>query len=265
MSTTNVGYDSLQQMLGELQSTCDNLQRAKQTIDSKYQGLSAFWGGNKYHELGLVLSECQCAIDEVTNALQQGKKTVSIMMKFVGEYEGLSLARQSSTSEGNNSNAASSSRTSNVATIESIKNWIGEVNPNYYRGDLFSPGDGNPYEENCGSCAYAVESRLSGRNTSAVASACNIGTDAAMEDATGRMCVYMSVSEIEQHLISMGAGSHLIVGINRHRTPTGQPQAGHWFNAYYDGNRIYTLDGQDGSVNGWPYDYGDVSEWCALI
>jgi len=265
MAITNVGYDSLQQMLNELERICDKLQSTKMAIDSRYQGLSSFWGGKKYHELGLVLSECRCAIDEVTNALQQGKKTVNIMMKYVGEYEEISLTRHSTTSEGNASNLATSNVTNNVQTIESIGNWIGDINPNYYRGDLFSPGDDNPYEENCGSCAYAVESRLSGRNTSAVASACNIGTDAAMEDATGRMCVYMPVSEIEQHLISMGAGSHLIVGINRHRTPTGRPQAGHWFNAYYDGNRVYTIDGQDGSINDWPYDYGDVSEWCALI
>ena len=63
----------------------------------------------------------------------------------------------------------------------------------------------------------------------------------------------------------MGPGSHLIVGINRYPTPWGSPRAGHWFNAYYDGEKIYTLDGQSGDVLDWPYDYGDISEWCALI
>lgn len=85
-----------------------------------------------------------------------------------------------------------------------------------------------------------------------------------MEQATGKSCVYMSPQDIENKLRSMGAGAHLIVGINR-RLPDGRPISGHWFNVLYDGNRIYTLDGQSGSIYDWPHDYGCVSEWCALV
>jgi hypothetical protein len=106
---------------------------------------------------------------------------------------------------------------------------------------------------------------LSSANSNAVASSTNIPTDAAMEQATGKKCVYMSVQDIENHLISQGAGSHLIVGINRHPTPWGKNQAGHWFNAYYDGKKIYTVDGQSGKVYDWPHDYVDISAWCALV
>ena len=63
-----------------------------------------------------------------------------------------------------------------------------------------------------------------------------------------------------------GHGARIIhVGINRKRTPLGKPQAGHWFNAYYDGQNIYTIDGQSGEILDWPYDYGDISEWCAMV
>ena len=92
----------------------------------------------------------------------------------------------------------------------------------------------------------------------------NIGTDAAMEQATGKKCIYMQVNDIENHIKSMGAGAHLIVGINR-CLPNGQRISGHWFNAVYDGSKIYTIDGQSGEVLDWPHDYGYVSEWCALI
>ena len=143
--------------------------------------------------------------------------------------------------------------------LNEIEGWITQINPNY---DAFDPS--SPFCNNCGSCAFAVESRLNGIQN-IVATETNIGTDPAMEYATGKVCKYMPIESIEEHLKKMGPGSHLIVGINRHPTPWGSPRAGHWFNAYYDGEKIYTLDGQSGDVLDWPYDYGDISEWCALI
>lgn len=145
--------------------------------------------------------------------------------------------------------------------IQAISKWLGKINPNY--NNPFIPIR-NPYRVNCGSCAFAVNARMDG-DTSAAASKTNIGTDAAMEQATGKTCRYMSTSEIEDHLITQGPGAHCIVGINRSPTPQGRNQSGHWFNAYYDGNQFYTVDGQTGSVYDWPHDYGDISEWCALV
>ena len=145
--------------------------------------------------------------------------------------------------------------------VKNIQAWLGDINPRYH--DPFLPPDANPYHVNCGSCAFAVEQRLGG-NTAAVASHINIGTDAEMEGWTGKQCTYMPVSQIEQILISQGAGSHLIVGINR-RLPSGKSISGHWFNAVYDGQKIYTIDGQSGEILDWPHDYGYISEWCALV
>ena len=148
-------------------------------------------------------------------------------------------------------------------SVNSIAGWIKDINPNY--NNPFYPTNNNPYRVNCGSCAYSVELRLQG-NTDAVATSTNIGTDAAMEKITGKSCEYMSPDDIKQILISMGPGSHLICGVNRYPTPDGRAQAGHWFNAYYDGNKVYTIDGQSGQVfDEWPHDYVDVSEWCALV
>lgn len=142
-------------------------------------------------------------------------------------------------------------------TIQSISEWITKINPHY--GNPFFPQS----KVNCGSCAFAIEQRLNGDQT-ATASLTNIGTDEGMERATGKTCTYMSVDDIGNKLKELGPGSHLIVGINR-RLPNGKPISGHWFNAFYDGEKIYTLEGQSGKILEWPHDYGNVSEWCALI
>ena len=146
--------------------------------------------------------------------------------------------------------------------LEDVSTWIEDINPNYYSPFILPKR--NPYRVNCGSCAFAVETRLSG-GEDLVATRNNIASDGAMEEATGKTCVYMPREEIEQYLRYMGAGSHLIVGINRGPTPDGTPQSGHWFNAFFDGEKFYTIDGQCGEILDWPYDYGYISEWCALI
>jgi len=135
------------------------------------------------------------------------------------------------------------------ASLEDIGGWINDINPDYDPFDLSSA-----YDNNCGSCAFAVEQQLEG-NTDAVASSENIGTIEEMNALTGKEQIAMSPDEIRDHLIEQGPGSHGIVGIDR------VDQAGHWFNAYYDGEQVVTLDGQTGVVQEWPPDYGDVTNW----
>lgn len=146
--------------------------------------------------------------------------------------------------------------------LNETSKWIKDINPNFY--DPFILPSQNPYHVNCGSCAFAVDARLSG-DDDLVATQKNIGTDHAMEIATGKKCVYMPLESIEDYLRNQGAGSHLIVGINRGPALNGCPQPGHWFNAFFDGINFHTIDGQSGEILEWPYDYGNITEWCALI
>lgn len=136
-----------------------------------------------------------------------------------------------------------------VQDVGEIDEWIDEINPNY------DPYDKNsPYSNNCGSCALAVAMHLDGIKDYE-ASANNINTVDMMNDVTGMEQVTMSPEEIESYLIGQGAGAHGIVGIDRAEGP------GHWFNAYYDGNKVMAIDGQTGEVFDWPPDYGDVTNW----
>ena len=141
-----------------------------------------------------------------------------------------------------------------IPKADDTQEWLGEINPNFDPFDWESP-----YNNNCGSCAFAVSQRLDGADSEIVASVDNIGTIDDMNALTGMEQVAMSPDEIKEYLISQGAGSHGIVGIDRAEGP------GHWFNAYYDGERVVAIDGQSGEVRDWPPDYGDVTNWDISI
>lgn len=137
-------------------------------------------------------------------------------------------------------------------SIDDVGGWLSDVNPKFDPWDVDSP-----YSSNCGSCALAVENRLNG-NSDAVATDSTLSIEE-MEQQTGMEQVSMQPDEIEQYLISQGPGSHAIIGIDRSEGP------GHWFNAYYDGEKVYALDGQTGTTEGWPPDYGDVVNWDVSV
>ena len=140
------------------------------------------------------------------------------------------------------------------ARLQTAAGWLArkEINPKYQPN--------TPYASNCGSCSFALWQRLNGLNATASAGKKNIArTDADMERLTGLKCRYMQPNQIAAILRQRGPGSHLIVGINRNSYP------GHWFNVFYDGKEIKTLDGQTGQVYDWPHDYGDVCDWCAML
>ncbi len=136
-----------------------------------------------------------------------------------------------------------------IEAIENIDGWLKDINPNFDEFDVDSP-----YCNNCGSCAYAVYQRLEGNND-ICATAENIGYNSEMEALTGMEQVSMSPQEIEERLLSEGNGAHAIIGIDRAEGP------GHWFNAACIDGKVVTIDGQDGSISGWPPDYGDVVNW----
>ena len=255
------GSDSMRKLSDDLLSSSAGLADAnralKQNISTCMGELGVY--GTEIWALALQLDGLlQDKVESFELLAQQARIKADEILELIGFSSSSGVGSNSANTQG-----ASSSYHRTSESIEGIAGWIKEVNPNYH--SPFLPPGKNPFHVNCGSCAFAVESRLLGTDSSAVASADNIGTDAGMEAATGKKCVYMSPESIEQKLRSIGAGAHLIVGINRHPTPMGKPQSGHWFNVYFDGNQIYTIDGQSGSILDWPHDYIDVSEWCAMV
>lgn len=140
-------------------------------------------------------------------------------------------------------------RFSENPTIEGVKSWIKEINPNHDPYDMESP-----YNVNCGACAYVVYERLNG-NDATCASANNISTDAEMEKLLGKRIVSMSPEEIEKKLLEAGDGAYAVIGVDREYGP------GHWFNAACLEGKVVAIDGQSGEVLDWPPDYGYVVNW----
>lgn len=145
-----------------------------------------------------------------------------------------------------------------------VQIWAKSINPNYENSNL-TLSQQRLYEENCGACAFALEQHFEGQDLQMIATDKNIPWDKDMEERTGKKCTYMPPEEIEKILRQQGPGSHLIVGINRFNPITGGPAVGHWFNAYYDGKTVHTVDGQTGKIYEWPHDYGCVRRWCAMV
>lgn len=250
------GAEHLRILSKEIVSFVDEIQKNNKILQNSIISIMDDLGiyGMEIWEIILKVRDvCESCVEEIQ--VLAGK-----IMNKADEIEEL----MASTATNSSSSLQSNSDTSKmIQSVEQVASWLVDINPHYH--DLgIPPWEENLYHNNCGSCAFAVENRFLG-NSEIVATSTNIGTDAGMEQATGKKCVYMSVNDIENKLKEMNPGAHLIVGINRKRTILGTPQSGHWFNAYYDGQKIYTVDGQIGQILEWPYDYGDVSEWCAMI
>lgn len=128
-----------------------------------------------------------------------------------------------------------------------IGSWVGNVNPLA----TFGPEGA----QNCGACALAVDGRLDGSSPDAVAGDYTLSVPE-MEAATGRSQVAATPDEIEAGLKAAGPGAKSVIGIDRVDGP------GHWFNAYFDGDRVMYIDGQTGEVGDWPpKSLGNVSAW----
>ena len=112
---------------------------------------------------------------------------------------------------------------------------------------------------NCGKCTLEVHNRLLGKGNGPAGEGTLTIDEMALQ--IGKSQVALSPEEIRSRLEALGPGSHAVVGIDR------SGAAGHWFNAYFDGVDVWTVDGQSGTVGKWPPEYGSpsapVSNWDA--
>ncbi|MGE3412835.1 MAG: toxin glutamine deamidase domain-containing protein [Dehalococcoidia bacterium] len=194
--------------------------------------------------LSAAAQHCGRAAQALTAASSEGQAFVQRTVGGNGGAGGTPSADQ----------AASEAPTAQqVPSLSEIEGWLGEINPGY-TGDPY-----DPRSVNCGNCARAVYDRLQGGPSGPA----GLGTlsISEMEAATGKRQVPMSPADIEAALIAAGPGSHAVIGIDR------KGSSGHWFNAYYDGNRVVAIDGQSGTISGWPPEYGSprypVTNWDA--
>lgn len=132
-----------------------------------------------------------------------------------------------------------------IPDVENIKEWLGDINPNYVAGELDSP-----YHVNCGSCALATLKKFEGDDT-AIASTETLSMEE-MNAGTGMEQVEMTPEAMETYMLEQGAGKMYVVGFDRAPDEYGVPMDGHWFNAYNDNGKIVAIDSQNSSVHDWP-------------
>jgi len=170
-----------------------------------------------------------------------------------GDADGAAVAGESSPSTGATSGSGSSggSVAKSLRSIDEIDQVLASrtINPEF--GQTPSAG------ENCGRCSANLFDYLNG--STPVAAGDGTLDDREMEQRTGLPERQTSPEEIEARLRANGAGSHCVVGIWRNHGD------GHWFNAWFDGSQVWTLDAQSGSRYPWPRDYGDVKSWDSSL
>lgn len=229
---------------------CNSLEKVVQTIANEsaiirhfFAILNDSFSDLGYYEFKTELQEADSTIDSICvdiNDLIVSLKNYTVAMgELLSQSERLLYSEPKTTKVAKNTNA-----------LNSIQNWLPDINPNYDRFDISSP-----YSNNCGSCAFAIFQRLEGLNPTACATAENIGYNYQMEQLTGLKQVKTSPNEIEACLLNAGHGAHAIIGVDRSFGP------GHWFNAICLNGKVYAIDGQSGDIIEWPPDYGNVVNW----
>lgn len=235
----------LKHLYREISETAEQLQRTIYYLTMHLDDIRMNWSDGKADEVSQIITECLEKIQEAVHYLRYTKKYLRSLYHFIRQYEEINLAVGSveTTIVGSNvsSNTISLSN-ENIGklppSIDEIRSWIRDINPKY-RGDPY-----DPFSMNCGSCALAVFRKLEGGELKQATTRTYSVEE--INQLTGRVHVPMTPEQIRSYLIAQGIGAHAVIGIDREGMP------GHWFNAYYDGEDVYTIDGQTGMVGRWP-------------
>ncbi|RUR01593.1 toxin glutamine deamidase domain-containing protein [Labedella endophytica] len=137
-------------------------------------------------------------------------------------------------------------------TAADIDEALPEINPNF---DPHDPANG--YATNCGNTSALLNDFLNG--SPAREAPTGTLTTPEIEARTGNPQTPMTPDQIADTLRAMGPGSHCVVGIDR---STG---FGHWFNAYYDGTTVWSIDAQNATRSPWPPHEPHATTWDASI
>ena len=151
-----------------------------------------------------------------------------------------------------NSPADDATPQQSTRTEAEIRKALAEINPNF---DPHNPANG--YATNCGNTSAILNDFLNGNPTSEASTGTLDVPE--MEARTGLPQTPMTPQQIADSLTAMGPGSHCVVGIDR------SSGDGHWFNAFFDGDKVWTLDAQTGDMSPWPPNEPTATTWDASI
>ena len=88
-----VNADSVQlfAMLKKMQDSISSIETTKKSVKMKYEQLGAGWQDKKYNELGVVVRDCNKALNDILVIMLQAEKYVALLAKSLSEYESVQL------------------------------------------------------------------------------------------------------------------------------------------------------------------------------
>ena len=141
-------------------------------------------------------------------------------------------------------------------TRADVEGWIGDVNKD---GDASVAPVGDRLT-NCGPTTWAVFDRLSGTPSFGRAHPMQLQAHD-VGDATGLPLQQSDPAAIAEQLHAAGVGAHTVVVVQFDKG------VAHSFNALFDGDAVWAIDGQHGTITAWPPDLGrpenPVTGWFA--
>lgn len=166
--------------------------------------------------------------------------------------------------------------------LETARGWIKAVNPLYT--DHLEEGSASMY--NWGSCAVKVEENLLATETNAnalyelsyegtlpvIESAERIrelNSVEGLQAALGREARFIKKDAILSKMQELGPGSHVVAGVTREPYIPALDgildRPDYWFNLYYDGEKLYTLDGHKGNIVEGLQQYKNEDQWMIFL
>ena len=93
MDDRMVNADSVQlfAMLKKMQDSISSIETTKKSVKMKYEQLGAGWQDKKYNELGVVVRDCNKALNDILVIMLQAEKYVALLAKSLSEYESVQL------------------------------------------------------------------------------------------------------------------------------------------------------------------------------
>ena len=131
MSMVNADSVQLFAMLKKMQDSISSIETTKKSVKMKYEQLGAGWQDKKYNELGVVVRDCNKALNDILVIMLQAEKYVALLAKSLSEYESVQLGST-------NGISASTPQTSSFAVTPStpepkIDNEYYEIEEQYFR------------------------------------------------------------------------------------------------------------------------------------
>ncbi|MGW9630835.1 glycohydrolase toxin TNT-related protein [Agromyces sp. NPDC055520] len=148
--------------------------------------------------------------------------------------------------------SASPSNPPTKLTLQQILDALKAINPNF---EPLNPK--SEFNNNCGNTSSNLNDALNGRPVTEAPT--GTLTTPEMEARTGIPQTAMTPQQVIDSLVAQGEGSHCVVGVDR------SSGAGHWFNAYFDGTTVWTLDAQNGTMTPFPPHEPNATNWDASI